>query len=95
MNTLTIHAELHPRLLTDARMRREREAIAARHAPSARELFANREQLLDGTAAALIASHRRANVERRVRSTKLSKAVDSINRITDRLRGGYYRGRGA
>lgn len=66
MTRSMITAGLHPRHLTATRVHRERERIAARYAPSARELFAHREAVAAGASVLMTTAQERA-VERRAR----------------------------
>lgn len=99
MMTIDIHAELHPRLLVDARSRKERERIASEYEPSARELFANREQIIDDTARPVTSRHRWGRQEKQKRHAKIASLIPKINRISERIRSSYagvsYGGRGA
>ena len=63
MAEANIHATLHPRLRSLSR--RERDQIAEEYEPSARDLFAARHLILDGTARVVVSRHRHARQEKR------------------------------
>lgn len=71
-----IHAELHPRHLLDTRMRRERQGIAERYEPSARELFAARALIAEGKAHVSPSAHRIARMQRAVK-----RGIDELREL--------------